>query len=572
MEKSIKKLPYGITNYKTIATENYVYVDKTLYIEKLENLHSPYVFFLRPRRFGKSLFTSVLENYYDVREKDNFDILFGNTYIGQHPTKKKNGYYVLKFNFSGLTTDTSEQLKESFTSITKTSLDIFIEKYGIDIDYLRDGSPANILDSFFGKIMFKIDKPIYVIIDEYDHFANELLSFRFDLFKESVSKTGFVRKWYEILKKATETTVERIFATGVSPVTLDSMTSGFNIASDITMEEDFNEMMGFTEEEVCGIVREAAKFPVSEDDIDELMNTLTIYYNGYLFSEDAQKRLFNSDMILYYLKTYLDTGNGPKRLIDKNIASDYGKLGRIFELTDKNRNMKVLEDILKGERISAQITEKFNMEIDFTTDDFKSLLFYMGLLTIDKEVLGTINLKVPNYVIKGLYFEYYLKKLEEAANFRIDTDEVKSALEEIALYGSNKKFVNVIENVLSELSKRDFIKFDEKYIKVIMYGYLRMGAMYNVKSEYEVEGGYIDIALLKNGLFDVNHYAIFEIKYIKKSEYEKGGQALAENKKQEAIAQLGKYTCSRELMSLPGLKKWALVFAGEKCVVNEEVY
>ena len=571
MEKSPKNLPYGISDYKIIVKDNLYYVDKTEYIEKLEKLHSYYVFFLRPRRFGKSLFTSVLQNYYDVKEKDNFDTLFKNTYIGKHPTKRRNGYYILNFDFSGLTTTTPEQLEKSFSDITKTSLSTFLEKYNISIDYLRDGNPANILDSFFGKVMFKIDKPIYVIIDEYDHFANELLSFQFELFKESVSKTGFVRKWYEILKKATKTIVERIFVTGVSPVTLDSMTSGFNIASDITMDKAFNEMMGFTEEEVRGIVREAARFPVSEEDIDKLMNTLTTYYNGYLFSEDAQKRLFNSDMILYYLKTYLDTRNGPKRLIDKNIASDYGKLGRIFEMTDKNRNMKVLDAILKGERISVQITEKFNMEIDFTTDDFKSLLFYMGLLTIDKEVLGAIDLKVPNYVIKGLYFEYYLKKLEEAANFRVDTGEVQIALEEIALYGSNKKFINIVESVLSELSKRDFIKFDEKYIKVIMYGYLRMGTMYNVKSEYEVEGGYIDIALLKNGLFDVNHYAVFEIKYIKKSDYEKGGRALVESKKQEAIAQLGKYTCSQELMSLPGLKKWALVFAGDKCVVNEEV-
>jgi len=330
-------------------------------------------------------------------------------------------------------------------------------------------------------------------------------------------------------------------------------------------------MMGFTDEEVRDIVRKTAKFPISENDIDELMNVLAKNYNGYLFSKRAKKRLYNSDMILYYLKTYVDKKTAPDRLIDKNIASDYGKLGRIFEMTNRDRNMKVLDAILKGESILVQITEKFNLEIDFTTDDFKSLLFYMGLLTIDKDVLGTIELKVPNYVIKGLYFEYFLKSLEENINCRIDTSAVQYALREIALKGSNKEFIKIIEDVLSALSKRDFIKFDEKYIKVIMYGYLRMGTMYNVKSEYEVEGGYIDIALLKNRFFDVNHYAIFEIKYIKKSDYEKGGKALVESKKQEAVAQLGKYTTSKELMSLPGLKKWVLVFAGEKCVINEEI-
>jgi Holliday junction resolvase-like predicted endonuclease len=571
MEKSPKNLPYGISDYKIIVEDGLYYVDKTEYIEKLEKLHSYYVFFLRPRRFGKSLFTSVLENYYDIKEKDNFDKLFGNTYIGKHPTKNRNSYYVLKFNFSGLTTDTPELLIESFTSIIKTSLDIFLEKYGINIHYQRDGSPANIFDNFIGKIMFKIDKPIYVIIDEYDHFANELLSFRFDLFKESVSKTGFVRKWYEMLKKATETKVRRIFATGVSPITLDSMTSGFNIASDITMEKDFNEMMGFTDEEVKSIVRETAKFPISEKDINKLMDVLTENYDGYLFSEDAQTRLLNSDMILYYLKTYLDSGSGPKRLLDKNIASDYGKLGRIFEMTNKNRNMKILDSILKGEQISAQMTENFNMEIDFTTNDFISLLFYMGLLTIDKVEGGMPEFKVPNYVIKGLYFEYFLKKLEENINCSIDTLDLQYAIKDIAVNGSNKKFVKIIEDILSALSKRDFIKFDEKYIKLIMYGYLITSNVYNVKSEYEVESGYIDIALLKNNIHDVDHYAIFEVKYIKKSDYEKAGQALVKSKKQESITQLGKYTQSAELMSLPGLKKWALVFAGEKCIVNEEI-
>ena len=171
MENSPKNLPYGISDYKIIVKDNLYYVDKTEYIEKLEKLHSYYIFSLRPRRFGKSLFTSVLENYYDIREKDNFDTLFKNTYIGKHPTKRMNGYYVLKFNFSGLTTDTPEQLKESFRNITTASLDIFIKKYSIDMEYLKSGAPSDILDSFFSNVMFKIDKPIYVIIDEYDHFA-----------------------------------------------------------------------------------------------------------------------------------------------------------------------------------------------------------------------------------------------------------------------------------------------------------------------------------------------------------------------------------------------------------------
>jgi len=566
-----KKLPYGISDYKTIVEDNLYYVDKTKYIEKLENLHSYYIFFLRPRRFGKTLFTSVLQNYYDIKEKDNFEILFRSTYIGQNPTKERNNYYILKFNFSGLTTDTLEKLEKSFTNIIKISLDAFQGRYGIFVDYLKEGSAANIFEDFITKISYIIDKPVYVIIDEYDHFANELLSFQIELFKKTISQTGFVRKWYEVLKKATETVVKRIFATGISPITLDSLTSGFNIADDITRMKDFNEMMGFTESEVKEIIKGTAKFRVSEKELDELLNILINYYNGYMFSEDAEIRLFNSDMILYYLKSYVDTGKAPRELIDVNIASDYGKMGKLFNLKNKNENMEVLNQIINGEEISASITRQFSMEKDFTKDDFKSLLFYMGLLTIDKEVLGRVRLKVPNYVIKGLYFEYFLKKLNEDANCKIDADEIQDAIEQIALEGSNTKFIKLIEDAVSELSKRDFIKFDEKYIKVLMYAYLRMGTVYSVKSEYEVKGGYIDIALLKREPMKPEFYAIFEVKYIRKSDYEKYGQMIVEEKKNEVMSQISKYASSEELTALTNLKKWVVVFAGDQCVVNMEV-
>jgi Holliday junction resolvase-like predicted endonuclease len=572
----MKRLPYGISNYKTIALENYIYVDKTAYIEKIENYHSPFLFFLRPRRFGKSLFISLLQNYYDVKENDNFDILFKDTYIGQNPTKERNSYYVLKFNFSGITTDTKEQLEESFINITRLAFKDFIKRYDLAYDYIiketdKNVSAANILEDFFTDIKYKIDKPVYVLIDEYDHFANELLSFQFNLFTDSISKTGFVRKWYEVLKKATETIVKRIFATGVSPINLDSLTSGFNIADNITREEAFNEMMGFTEDEIRKMVKETVRFSIDENDIDELMEELHKNYNGYLFSEKAKERLFNSDMILYYLKTYIEDKEGPIDLIDQNIASDYGKLGKMFDLKDKKSNTEVLEKILNSEEIIAQITRQFSMEKDFTTDDFKSLLFYLGLLTIDKRVLSFTKLKVPNYAIKGLYFGYFEKKIREAINYEIDTVEISSAVSQIALDGKNDKFISVIENTLHKLSNRDYINFDEKYIKLIMISYLMLSNVYMVKSEYEVENGYIDIALLRREPIDPDYFAIFEVKYIKKSEYEAYGEKIVEEKKNEAIEQIMKYQCSRELRDLLMLKKWVVVFVNDECAVNMEV-
>ncbi|NSW92525.1 MAG: AAA family ATPase [Firmicutes bacterium] len=559
-----------------LVEENLYYVDKTMYIEKLENLHSYYLFFLRPRRFGKSLFVSLLQSYYDINEKEHFDALFKDTYIGRNPTKERNSYHVLKFNFSGVTTGTKEQLEESFISVTRLAFKDFINRYKLSPDYIikesdLNISAANILEDFFTDVKSKIDKPIYVIIDEYDHFANELLSFQFDLFKQSISRTGFVRKWYEVLKKATDTIVKRIFATGVSPITLDSLTSGFNIADDITRLDTFNEMLGFTEEEVRRMVKDTARFPVSESDMDELMEVLHKNYDGYLFSEDAHTRLYNSEMILYYLKTYIEKKKGPNSLIDQNIASDYGKLGKMFELKNKTGNIKVLEKILAGEEIAAQITRQFSMEKDFTQDDFISLLFYLGLLTIDKKILDSVVLKTPNYVIKGLYHQYFVKKLNEETDYDIDISFIKEGIRQIALEGKNEKFIEVIEKTLHKLSNRDYINFDEKYVKLIMLSYFMLSNIYLVKSEYEVDGGYIDIALLKREPIDPAYFAIFEVKYIKKSEYEAHGEKIIEEKKNEAMEQIMKYKSSDELQNLPRLKKWVIVFVADKCVVNMEI-
>ena len=235
------KMPYGISNYEELVTENYYYVDKTKYIEKLEELPEKRIMFLRPRKFGKTLFTSVLENYYDKNKKESFEKLYGNTYIGKNTTKLKNSYCILRFNFSGIDTSTEEATIRGFKKEVASSIEVFINRYNLEFHVNKEDEAENILDNLFKS--FYIQKPqdkIYVIIDEYDHFANELLGFNPEQFRGLVSKNGKVRKWYEILKKGTETVVDRIFITGVAPITLDSLTSGFNIGTDITQDEEFN--------------------------------------------------------------------------------------------------------------------------------------------------------------------------------------------------------------------------------------------------------------------------------------------------------------------------------------------
>lgn len=442
----MKRIPYGISDYKKLKLENYVFVDKTKYIEKLENYHSPYIFFLRPRRFGKSLFTSMLSHYYDCNEKNNFEELFGDSYIGKNKTKDANGYYILKFNFSSLNSNSRELLQETFMKSIRVSFDRFIKDYELEITYRRDeNDAASMLDNFFNNIKYVIDKPIYVIIDEYDHFANELLSFKPELFKDLVSKTGFVRKFYEALKKGTEFIVGKIFVTGVSPVTLDSMTSGFNIGDNLTRNELFHEMMGFTDLEVRDLIKTTVKKEISQEELDRVMIILTQNYNGYLFSERASIRLFNSDMILYYLKYYVETGIGPKNLIDENIASDYNKIGNLFTLTTKGASTKIIDKILRGEELVGEITSQFSLEKEFDEEDFLSLLFYLGFLTIDKEDFADVIYKVPNEAIKGIYFDYFAKKLEEESDYEMDIVEIKKAVKNIAVNGNIKSLVEVIE-------------------------------------------------------------------------------------------------------------------------------
>ena len=563
------KIPYGVSNFEKLRKDNYIYMDKTRYIEKLESYGEPYIFFLRPRRFGKSLFVSTLEHYYDCNNQDDFNDLFGDLYIGNNPTDLANSYYVLSFDFSGINTATKSDLLEGFTQNVREGLDEFIDKYNLDLKYREAKMPSIIFSSFLKKVKFEIDKKIYVLIDEYDHFANELLSFQVDTFEETISKTGFVRKWYEVLKQGTaDGIVDRIFATGVSPITLDSLTSGFNIASNVSRDRGLNEMMGFTTEEVKSLIDKL----IAEDiDKEELMKKLKRYYNGYLFNQDAEERLFNSDMVLYYFKSYLKENKEPTDLIDTNISSDYAKMRELFTLKNKERNYKILDGILNEELQQTAITREFSLAKEFTAEDFLSLLFYLGFLTIDSSVLNLVNLRVPNYVVKELYFDFFAKIIKDDADYEIETVDIKKSIVQLALEGEINDFVNIVEETLQRLSNRDYIDFDEKYVKLTMLSYLMLSRVYYVKSEYEVEDGYIDIALLERSGVDPNYEAIIELKYIKKSEYDDQGEDIVQAKFEAAKEQILKYQQSDELNARQNLKKIVLIFVGDKCVKQKEL-
>ena len=461
------KMPYGISNYEELITENYYYVDKTKYIEKLENLPEKRIMFLRPRKFGKTLFTSVLENYYDKNKIDKFEKLYGKTYIGKNPTKLRNRYCILRFNFSGIDTENEQTTMKGFKEKVSISIDGFAKKYEIDFYVNQEQTTEGILRSLIEA--FKLQKPddkIYVIIDEYDHFANELLGFYPEHFRSLVSKNGRVRKWYEVLKEGTETVVDRIFITGVAPITLDSLTSGFNIGKDITQDEEYNEMMGFTKTELVEILNNQ-QIPKGEQ--EKILPIMKENYDGYRFGWNAKNQIYNSNMCLYFLSDYIRLGKIPDRLIDMNIASDYSKIGKMLDLCKGENKLEILRKTVQGEPIVNTIVEKFNPAIEFTETDMISMLYYLGYLTISGSLAGIPELKIPNKVMKEIYASYFMQLMNQEAEFRIDNSMNQEILIQLAMEGRIDKIVEVLRIYLNNLSNRDLIKFDEKYIKLIFY-------------------------------------------------------------------------------------------------------
>jgi len=557
----MKKLPYGISNYEELIEDNYYFVDKTAYIEKLENLAEKRIMFLRPRKFGKTLFTSVLENYYDIKKIDKFEKLYGETYIGKNPTSLKNSYHILRFNFSGIDTTTIESTIKGFKSKIIASIKLFIEQYGLDFFINREDEAENILDNLFKA--FKIQKSgekIYVIIDEYDHFANELLGFNTNQFKNLVSKNGKVRKWYEILKEGTESVVDRIFITGVAPITLDSLTSGFNIATDITQDEQYNEMIGFTREEIIAIMDSQN---ILREKQESLLPIMKENYDGYKFSTYGKEKIYNSNMSLYFLNSYIRLGRIPEQLIDMNIVSDYTKLGRMLDLCKGEEREKVIEKTVSGEGIISEITGKFNPAMEFTEKELVSMLYYLGYLTITAEEVGYPKLNIPNNVMKEIYSEYFLKILKDEINVNINED-YSEITREIALEGKIDKIVELLEQYLQNLSNRDYIKFDEKYVKLIFYCIAMNLKIFRLKSEMEVQRRYPDILLIPKDKEKGYKAVMIEFKYLKKEEANK-----LQEKQEEATQQLKEYAEFEEIKAIENLSIYSVIAVGAEVIVSK---
>ena len=581
----MKALPYGISDFPRVMREDYYYVDKTRFIEMLER-QPPYLFLIRPRRFGKSLFLAMLEAYYSIDYADRFKELFGELYIGQHPTKRHNSYMVLRFNFSAISSKL-EDVERSFSEYCCMVMKNFILKYehlmGSDVWKVvnpDETNPRQML-SALKEYVSRTDCPrIYLLIDEYDNFTNTILSsYGQERYREKTHGEGFIRGFFNNIKDSTSNAgaaVERLFITGVSPITMDDVTSGFNIGTNISTLPQFNNIIGFSEDEV----REMITYYKDEDalpeniTVDGLVEIMKPWYDNYCFSEDRlEERMFNSDMALYFLNSYLQLGKAPKMMVDNNIRTDYSKLRHLVQI-DKTfgANASVIQQIIAEGSITAQIATSFPAEKMTDTENFKSLLFYFGMLSIQGTDFGSAILGIPNLTVREQLYTYLVEAYREAKMFDLDLSSFSGLVKEMALRGEWKPVFRFFARELERQSAiREFID-GEAHIKGFLLAYLGLTQGYVILPEHESSKGYADFYMMPDLLHqsDIAYSYIVEVKYARRDASDADIALL----KRDAAEQLRRYAADEKVLRTKGntrLELITLVFKGWELVVLEKL-
>ena len=583
------KIPYGVSDFDQIRTEGYFYADKTPFLPVLERSYR-YTVFLRPRRFGKSTLMSMLEHYYDLGRRPRFDALFEGLWVHAHPTAEQGRYLVLTLDFSGVATDAGEDtLRRSFAEAVRRRVRTFLLRYRERIPALGDLYAG--LDGFqdaealIGAVLDVVSATsdrIYLLIDEYDHFANRLLSAgEGTAYDTIVKKTGFVRTFYATLKSGTQSgAVGRMFVTGVSPLMLDDLSSGFNIATHASMDIGLNELAGFTRADTERAVDELlatrpalAQIPALGDRAT-LLSVLEEHYNGYRFSGDAVARLFNSDMVLYFLSSVDRSGKYPDNMLDRNVRTEYSHLQRIGTLSGAaaEARLALLQRILSEGHIRSEIIDQFGVKsVQDSQTHFLSLLYFLGMLTLGASPRSPFgyDLEIPNRVIRELQWEHLALMLEENAKIQMDVSALREAIGAMAVRGEIAPFLDLFHTqVLQTFSNRDMRGLDEKTIKLLLMTYASLGRAFYPLSEREFAQGYGDLFLAASkSVAGANFSWLLEFKYLKVG----AKPAQIEAAFAEAEAQVVRYSTDPALLPhLLGdkqLKAGMLVFIGAKKVL-----
>lgn len=579
MDTAIKKIPYGMTDFESIICDNYYYVDKTHFIALVENT-SRFFFFVRPRRFGKSLFLNMLGLYYDINKKDKFEDIFGGLYIGKHPTPNRNKYLVLTLNFSSVAAN-MERLEETFNTYCKIVMDGFAERnahlLGREaVEKLRGlNTGAALLGSLCQSAQNKGYK-IYLILDEYDNFANNILvDYGNERYHNITHGNGFFRGFLKVVKDYSNSVIERIFLTGVSPVTMDDLTSGFNIADNYSSNSAFNNMIGFNEHEVRTLIDYYKNCTELPHTTDELIETMKPWYDNYCFSTEAlnEPSMYNSDMVLYFMNRYLLNKRIPDNMLDANIRTDYNKLRHLIHV-DKTfgENASVLQEIVENGSTTGIIADSFPAEDIVKPRNFKSLLYYYGMLTISGMEMGEPVLSVPNWAVREQLYGYMADIYKDTADLYLEIDKLVVLMKRMAYKGEWENYFRYIADRLNgQSSIRDFIE-GEAYVKTFILSYLGLTHYYIARPEYESNKGYADIFLQPRllQLPDMTYSYCIEVKYAKRD----ADDAEIERLAADAKRQLKQYAASEWILQDKGsteLKSIVLVFKGWKLLKVEEV-
>ena len=574
-----KLLPYGMMNFAVIRRDDYYYVDKTSFIPLIER-SDRFFFFIRPRRFGKSLTLNMLQHYYDVNAKDKFDALFGDLYIGQHPTKDRNSYLVLKLNFS-LVSAELHNYRKGLDDHCSIVFDYFCDVYA---DYLPEGikekmqakdGAVNQLEYLYMECA-KVNRKIYLFIDEYDHFTNTILSDADSLnrYTDETHKTGYLRAFFNTVKSGTDSSIERCFITGVSPVTMDDLTSGFNIGTNYSLSSEFNEMMGFTEEEVRQMLAYYSTTCHFNHSIDEIIEIMKPWYDNYCFAPESYDTttMYNSNMVLYFVKNYILYGKVPRDMIEDNIRIDYEKL-RMLIRKDKefSHDASIIQTLVSQGYIAGELKRGFPAVSIVDPDNFISLLYYFGMLTVSGTHEGKTKLTIPNQVVREQLYTYLLNTYNEAdLNFsNYERSELSSAL---AYRGEWQVYFAYIADCLKRYASQRDKQKGESFVHGFTLAMTAQNRFYRPISEQDTQAGYVDIFLcpLLDIFPDMVHSYIIELKYAKY----KDPESRVEELRQEAIEQANRYADTDTVKRAVGttrLHKIVVVYKGMEMRVCEEV-
>lgn len=570
-----KRVPYGVSNFKKIIKFNQYYVDKTMYIPMLED-QPDYLIFIRPRRFGKSLFLSMLETYYDCNLKDQFKELFGELWIGSHPTPLQGEFQVLTLDFSQVGGDI-EHLEENFNSYCGFCFDSFMRRYKeyygekVAEQVYAETQSHNKL-AIIQKNAAEKGYPLYLIIDEYDNFTNTVLNeLGEEVYHAMTHASGFYRDYFKKFKGS----FDKIFMMGVSPVTLDDVTSGFNIGWNISTKPEFDKMLGFSTEDVREMFtkyREAEKIP-ADSNVEAMIEEIKPWYDNYCFAEECLKsdvRVFNCDMVLYYLRNYMDYGCAPKQMIDPNTKTDYNKIKKLLQLDILDGDRKgVINKIAEEGEIVTSLYQTFSA-IEMTKPEvFPSLLFYYGMLTIKRLLGDQLVLGIPNNNVRKQYYTYLLEQYQ--AQKYIDINRVGTLLTNMAFDGKWEPVLSFISKAYENVSAvRDGIEA-ERNLQGFFMAYLYLSSYYIIAPELELSHGFCDFFMLP----DLTHYPtkhsyIIELKVLGKQDTE----VKAETQWQEAIEQINRYAAAPRVEVLrqgTTLHKIIIQFKGGKLKRIKEV-